>query len=216
MAGFLSNLFVTLGLGEKHAIGFPKPNWQPEHMTPSWECTHDDARSRVWTEQQAATPRTALSGPSNQWVAACYHACSAFMADFLSPAAGSARFPIPYMLVRAGRDRFVHDESQEQFLEKQDHCRKVVSFPTAYHEVFVEADVVRSPAVDLTATFIKHHSDKAHHDPADPIYAPVTVDHDFGDAPKAQPAPTGGKVVTAAVVIGGVAVLAAVILKRRK
>jgi lysophospholipase len=154
VAGFLSGVFCSLGFGKKHAIGFPKANWEPERMNLPDRCSHSDERNKTWIKQQFNFPLVSLSGPSNQWVRACYLACDKFMRSFVY---GVEKFPVPYMMVRAGKDRFVHEQSQDDFLEVQAAFGKTVSLPEAYHEVYVEEDAYRAPVVSEVIRFLDAH-----------------------------------------------------------
>lgn len=67
---------------------------------------------------------------------------------------GKSNFPIPVLLFRAGKDRFVHESSQDTFLKNNGSKTRVVSFPNAFHELFLEKDDVRGVAVEEIKKFI--------------------------------------------------------------
>ncbi|GMH74639.1 hypothetical protein TrLO_g1932 [Triparma laevis f. longispina] len=149
-AGAMSHLFCALGWGRSFAIGFPKKGWEPENMALPVGTTHDEERCKCWMMMQREHPKIVLAGPSNQWIRASWRGCNSFMKYFF----GKSNFPIPVLLFRAGKDRFVHESSQDTFLKNNGSKTRVVSFPNAFHELFLEKDDVRGVAVEEIKKFI--------------------------------------------------------------
>ena len=149
-AGAMAHLFCALGFGRSFAIGFPKEGWEPENMTMPFETTHSLPRVKCWLMQQRDNSKIVLAGPSNQWLRASWRGCNSFMKEFF----GHSKFPTPVLLFRAGRDRFVHELSQDAFLKNNGKKTRVVSFPNAFHELYLETDDIRTVAVEGIKTFL--------------------------------------------------------------
>ena len=151
-------------------------------------------------------PVVSLSGPSNQWVRSSFLACDKFLQSFVANASAN-KFPLPYMMVRAGKDRFVHEASIDEFLLAQPHCSKTVSFPSAFHEVFVEEDEVRDVAVKEVIKFVKAHAGGKKHGSASDVYKTVISGTDSTPAGKENEKKSSSTgLVAATIVVGAVAI----------
>jgi len=63
-------------------------------------------------------------------------------------------FPLPTLLFMETRDRFVKESAVTDFHEAQKHIVKKVVYEGAYHELFSEANEIRSHALTTLFDFI--------------------------------------------------------------
>ena len=116
-AGVLTDVLVKVGLGKFYTVGFPKPGWEPELCNVPFQTSHDINRLGCWVQQQRDNPIISLAGPSNLWVRSSWQACDSFMKEFGVEDGTGQRYPVPYLLLRASDDRFVHEASLDDMLK---------------------------------------------------------------------------------------------------
>lgn len=118
-------------------------------------CTHSKVRyQRVW-DSYAKHPEARLGGPSKGWVkAACFGERRARK--------DADQIRIPVLVLQAGADSVVLAEGQNEFCQnlnraKPGYCR-LEPIAGAYHELFVESDVYRTPALTKILEFMAEQS----------------------------------------------------------
>jgi len=152
VAGVLGLILPNIGLGSHYTVGFPKPNWEPVLQNWPIKCSHSIERNACWVRQQFANPQITLAGPSNTWVASAWKGCDTFLKRYVH---GTERYPVPWLIVRATEDRFVHEESQDMFAAAQRGGGGFVRVEGAYHEVLIECDGLRDRALGEITEFVK-------------------------------------------------------------
>jgi lysophospholipase len=72
---------------------------------------------------------------------------------------------IPILIVQAGSDTIVNNLEQKQFFNKVTHCKdkQFLNIPGAKHELLLEQDQYRIPALNKALQFLKQsQQDKLH------------------------------------------------------
>jgi lysophospholipase len=119
--------------------------------------THSEVRWNLMRREYRDNPAAKLGGPSVLWVklaeeagrTACQHATDV---------------KVPVLLLQAGDDTIVKAAGQLEFRDRLNEthpgfCRlKLIE--GAFHEIFMESDLYRQPAFDLTLDFIRNQFPK--------------------------------------------------------
>lgn len=113
--------------------------------------THSRERYEQVRALYNMNPQVKVGGPSYQWVSQAIDAGR-------RSREGADRIEIPVLLLRAGDDAIVSPEGQDVFkAHAGGHCT-LVTIPGAFHELFVESDAYRAPALNYTLDFFKNHT----------------------------------------------------------
>ena len=109
--------------------------------------------------EYAQAPQARLGGPTRQWVG---EACR--LTEVMLTQAGAVRTPL--LMLQAGEDTAVVAEAQDAFCRQRQAATGLgcggpdggpVRQPGAAHELFIEADVHRVPAVQALLGFLAGH-----------------------------------------------------------
>ncbi len=66
----------------------------------------------------------------------------------------ATRIQTPILLLQAGKDSFVRADAQDQFCRLAGNCR-LIRIPGALHEILMETDQIRTPAIKEIADFLR-------------------------------------------------------------
>ena len=99
--------------------------------------SHDPERCLIQNAWFEAQPRLRVDGPTFGWVNAAFQ-----MTDRFGVKGFFESISTPILLGSAGRERFVNPRKHRRAAKRLQQCR-LVEFPTAKHELFMEADVYR-------------------------------------------------------------------------
>ena len=119
------------------------------------ELTHSEVRCKKTADLYEQFPDTKLGGPSTHWAA---EACKA--SKQLRSKVEASKIRIPVLVLQAGEDKAVAHQGQEEFcknLNSSQHVKCEGETPQvikdAYHELFVEKDEYRIPALTKILDF---------------------------------------------------------------
>ncbi|MGH6917270.1 MAG: alpha/beta fold hydrolase [Geminicoccaceae bacterium] len=115
-------------------------------------CTHSRTRYDLMRAAYDTEPRTKLGGPSVGWAV---EACTAGQ----KARDDAHKIDVPVLLLQAGADLVVTAQGQRDFCTnlnavQPDHCRLEV-IDGGYHELFIESDDYRIPALTKIIDFIR-------------------------------------------------------------
>lgn len=131
-------LATTLGFAKAFIPGTGPWRFN-ERLTPETSPTsHDPERcliQRTWFEAQ---PRLRVDGPTFGWLNAAFK-----VTDRFGSKGYLEHITTPILMGSAGRERFVSPRKHRRAAKRLPHCR-LIEFPTAKHELFLEADNYRS------------------------------------------------------------------------
>lgn len=133
----------------------------PYQQTPQTlgDYTHSPARWAAVLQEYAQAPAARLGGPTRRWVG---EACA--VSDRMLAQAGEVRTPL--LLLQAGEDTAVMPEAQDAFCSARlaatgQGCGGEqggpLRIPGAAHELFIEADAYRVPALNAVLDFFARH-----------------------------------------------------------
>lgn len=130
--------------------GFKDRPYDPQPFDGN-EYTHSSERYTIFRAAYRQDPQVQLGGPTRNWVA---QACA--VSRTMTDAAASIRIPV--LVLQAGEDTAVLPQAQDEFCASlQKHTGRAcrgngpIRYPGARHELFIEADEYRVPA--LTTIF---------------------------------------------------------------
>jgi lysophospholipase len=139
-----------IGRDEEYA---PNQHGYDEKETFSNKClTHSEVRWNLMRREYGENPDAKLGGPSVLWVKLAEEAAKAARQN-------AANVQVPVLLLQAGDDTVVEPGGQLEFCDRlnQRHpgfCR-LERIEGARHEIFMESDLYRRPALELTLDFIR-------------------------------------------------------------
>jgi lysophospholipase len=141
----------TVGLGDLYIPGGHRYDHLRTFDIATNEFTHSQTRWQIAWDEYNAEPSTRLGSPSLHWVRVAY-AAGRTAQDRAS------RIVVPVLLLQAGADSIVVPEAQNRFNTRLNYAHPdtctLVQIPRARHEMFIEADEYRSPALDRILAFI--------------------------------------------------------------
>jgi lysophospholipase len=115
-------------------------------------CTHSPVRYEIMRKAYDLAPKSKIGGPTVRWVAEACAASKRVRED-------AGKVAVPVLLLQATADPVVTPEGQEEFCENLNNKRtgacKLEKIEGAYHELFIESDTYRIPAVTKMIDFIK-------------------------------------------------------------
>ncbi|MFT5881045.1 MAG: lysophospholipase [Moritella sp.] len=117
--------------------------------------THSPLRFDIFRRSYGFHPQTQLGGPTINWLQQSVKACRQAIQY-----AGNIKTPT--LVLQAGSDEVVLAEAQNQFcqiLNQTQHNQPAapVLIPGAAHELFLEADIFRIPALTVALNFFAKH-----------------------------------------------------------
>lgn len=136
---------TRIGLGNRYAPGYG--DYRFDIPIDENRVTHSVARARMWDRITRSFPETAIGGPSNRWVREALdesRVTQAWMEDLATPT----------LMLQAGEDEFVVERAMERGCERAADCR-IERFPTARHEILMEVDSIRGPAMSRLESFFR-------------------------------------------------------------
>lgn len=134
---------------------------EPYQQTPETlgDYTHSAERWAVVLEEFKQAPKAQLGGPTRQWVSEACRVTEPMLAQ-----AGEVRTPL--LMLQAGDDTAVVNEAQDTFCRQRQAATGLgcgaqaggpVRLQGAAHELFIEADVHRVPAIQALLGFLARH-----------------------------------------------------------
>jgi lysophospholipase len=133
----------AIGKGEEYAPG--KTDYDPNAPFEKNDVTQSEARWWMTNEMIREFPRTAMGGPSNQWVDEALGATHRIRRAM-------KRATTPILMFQAGHDLLVDPGGQEKGCARASKC-KIIVFPESEHEILNERDFIRDRAFDLIDDF---------------------------------------------------------------
>jgi lysophospholipase len=160
----LVSAMVALGLGEEYALDMEEPEvlvdskdpekFEQELLTKSWK------RWTVYNELIEDRPHLIAGGPGATWGVTNRFVKLAYEATFKARSFGEARkIKTPILLLRSDDDWLVGPEGPEKLQKRAVNCEefRIMHFPDAYHEAYMERDAIRDVVVDSTIGFFQDH-----------------------------------------------------------
>lgn len=158
---FAVGLMDSMGMGERyipfghpyqHVRDFDPATNEFTHSRLRWEITWDEFNASPAVEPNSpdlGSPK--LGSPSVHWVRVAY-AAGRQAQD------GAGRIVVPVLLLQAGADSVVQARAQDRFHARlnaihPDSCT-LIRIEGARHELFVEADAYRTPAIERILAFL--------------------------------------------------------------
>jgi lysophospholipase len=129
-----SNLLVSRCLGSHPRFFMGQGDYQAESFADNI-LTHSQPRYQIFIDEYEAQPEVKLGGITTQWLKAAVTAM-----DSVKQQAG--QFALPMLLIQAGADKIVDNQSQDQVAALVPHCQKLV-IAGASHELLMEVDEYR-------------------------------------------------------------------------
>jgi lysophospholipase len=132
------------GAGEAYAPGFGPFDAEAATVnTSKW--TQSAARFAVVKKLWLDTPKTLMSGPSNNWVRTT-------LAATWDRNEIANKIKTPVLLFQATQDYYADPEGQNSFCSSTKYCKcEVVA--NSYHDIFMEKDTVRRQVLEKIITF---------------------------------------------------------------
>ena len=148
---FAVSALDTVGLGGRTIPGGGPYDHERAFNRDTNAFTHSQIRWEITWDEFNANPAAKLGSPSVHWVRVAYAAGRQSQDR-------AARIVVPVLLLQAGADTVVVASAQNRFAARlnsahPDSCT-VVRIEDARHELFVESDTYRSPALDRILAFI--------------------------------------------------------------
>ena len=164
VAHSMTSTMVALGMGKDYALGMEEAEvlvdakdpdkFESELLTKSWK------RWRVYNELIETRPHLLAGGAGVTWGVTNRFAKLSYEATFKARSYGEARKIItPILLFQSGEDWLVGPQGAEKLRKRAVNCKefKVIEFPDAYHESYMERDEIREVVVDSTLEFFEDH-----------------------------------------------------------
>lgn len=133
-----------IGQGPAIALGKSRQNPSNEPFEKN-ELTHSPARYRMGRETLKRFPGAVLEAPTNSWV------LRAMLGGEKAERRGKA-IRVPVLVFQAGQDSYVTLPPQESFCRITPSCR-LEKVPGSRHEVLMESDSMRAPALQKILDF---------------------------------------------------------------
>jgi len=111
--------------------------------------THSQIRYQWFRELYDASPEIQLGGVTGQWLAAAREAMQVIHRR-------AREIQLPTLLLSAGADKVVDNAAQQTVAAKMPHC-SFTQIPGAEHELFIESDTYRDPAMESVLRFFYAH-----------------------------------------------------------
>jgi lysophospholipase len=152
LARAIIDIDELIGREEEYA---PGEHGYDEGETFSNKClTHSEVRWDIIRREYRENPGAKLGGPSVLWVKLAQEAG-------ITARKNATDIKVPLLLLQAGDDTIVKPGGQFEFRDRLNltHpglCR-LERIEGARHEIFMESDLYRKPAFDLTLGFIRNH-----------------------------------------------------------
>lgn len=147
----LSGLLVAAGRGESYALG--QHDWVDDRArnAANSPTTHDAARDQMTLRWWRERPELRLGGGTYRWAWEFYTSCATVMEPSYL-----ADIRTPILMGTAGQDSFVDATAHPEACARLPACR-LVTYPQARHELFMETDAVREPWLRSLEQFIGAH-----------------------------------------------------------
>lgn len=115
------------------------------------DLTHSEARYSWFTQLYKNEPRIRLGGPTWQWLSESLRAM--VLLPIVAP-----RIQLPVLILQASEDKIVTAPSQQQFFQRLQHeACQLLPIAGAQHEILMETDAMRQPAVAALRRFFQEH-----------------------------------------------------------
>lgn len=113
------------------------------------ELTHSEARYQFIVDLYENEPRLRVGGPTWQWLTEALRAMA--LLPSLAP-----HIPTPLLVLQAGADKIVSPAPQHAFCKRLSHKgSRLEVIPGSQHEVLMESDSIRQPAVQLIQDYFQ-------------------------------------------------------------
>lgn len=106
------------------------------------ELTHSEARYQMFRDAYEQNPEVQLGGPTFNWLAQAFAAMRAAQQQ-------ADKIEVPVLVLQSGADSVVDNHSHQRFVARlQDKRSQIKCIDGARHELFMESDRYRQPALD--------------------------------------------------------------------
>jgi lysophospholipase len=118
--------------------------------------THSAIRYQIFLDTYNSEPTLQLGGPSNRWLTKSFKATQELLNN-------AATMVTPTLIIQSGGDSVVSNPHQVEFCQARNHskypCARggVVTIDDARHELFIEEDNKRIPALTLALDFFAQY-----------------------------------------------------------
>ena len=133
------------GAGSEYAPGqerFQRPAFGANRIS------HNLARWQLWEQRlPAENPELVLGGVTRRWLREMIEAGALALSK-------AQAVHEPLLVLSAGRDRIVRPRSHRRFCRRCPSCA-LLSLPEARHEILIEADRFRNPALEGIMSFVR-------------------------------------------------------------
>lgn len=130
--------------GQKSDFFFGQSDYKPVPFALN-KLTHSRIRYDWFRKLYSESPEIQLGGVTGQWLVAAREAMKTIRLK-------ARELDIPVLLLSAGADKVVDNAAQEEVAAKIPHCI-FTQIPGADHELFIEADAYRQPAMESILRF---------------------------------------------------------------
>ncbi|MDP5130582.1 MAG: alpha/beta fold hydrolase [Paraglaciecola sp.] len=154
LPSWLASLLVTIHVGFNRLLGRPHGYFigQKNYVSHGFKnnrLTSSEVRYAIFRQEYADLPEVQLGGVTGHWL----HAAGKAM-DTIEHKA--EKFCIPSLAIQAGDDQVVDNARQRRVVAKLRTC-KLHTIVNAQHEILMERDVYRRPALRAALTFFAEH-----------------------------------------------------------
>ncbi len=139
---------IAIGKGADYGPG--QGHYDPSSVDPataSWSRSAE--RVQATNRMLLSQPELILGGPTNRWIHEVIGTTWAVQWD-------AKKLTTPILVLQAGQDSFVRTEAHQKVCSAAKDCR-VITYPDAFHFLFIEKDEVRGPAIQSTVEFMNAH-----------------------------------------------------------
>ena len=130
--------------GQKNDFFFGQRDYKPVPFALN-KLTHSRIRYDWFRKLYNESPEIQLGGVTGQWLAAAREAMKTIRQR-------ANELKLPVLLLSAGADKVVDNSIQEEVAAKMPHCA-FTQIPGAEHELFIESDAYRQPAMESVLRF---------------------------------------------------------------
>ena len=137
----------AMGRGSRYAIG--EGDFDPATPYENNNTTRSPARFKMTNDIFALYPQTTIGGPSNRWVNQSMIAMKRIRNQ-------ASQIQAPLLVFQAEADQIVKTEDETHLCTSAKDC-KLIAFPDSQHEILMERDSIRNPAMAAILAFFNAH-----------------------------------------------------------
>lgn len=141
---------IKRGKGKHYAMTQGDTTYEKASDFSTQKTTHSLKRWKKKIANWKHFPILLQGGSTNQWVN------SVLKHTFLLLEKGWKTMKTPTLILQASHDTYVINRGHQRVCSQAQHCQ-IKQYPNSYHELFLEHEPVRSPAITDTLQFLEHY-----------------------------------------------------------